>query len=143
MSVKAMKWAYDLFEIIDIPPAERAVLLALCWDHTDANGCFPSQERISLLCGYRERKVRDLLNSLEAQGFIERRRVKTKGKYSHTSYQIFGRPRVASTGRRGPTDYRHKNAGRNHRQTGADYRGIYNIGEPKDVIDFPSQKREA
>lgn len=131
-----MKWAYGLFEVIDIPPAERAVLLSLCWDHTEKDGCFPSQERISLLSGYRERKVRDLLKSLEDQGFIKRNRVKSKGKYAHTVYQLFGSARRGSTGRRGPMDHRHKKAGRNHRQTGADYRGnIYNT----DVIEFPCQ----
>ena len=139
-----MRWAYSLFEVVDIPPAERAVLLALCWDHTDAGGCLPSQERISILCGYRERKVRDLLKSLESCGLISRKRVKAKGKYAHTTYRLFGTASRSSTGRRGPTDYRHKKAGRNHRQTGADYRGtISNRDQRSDVIELPSQDWKA
>lgn len=131
-----MKWAYGLFEVIDLPPQERAVLLALCWDHTEKDGCFPSQERISLLSGYRERKVRDIVKSLESQGLIKRTRVKSKGKFTHTAYHLFGSFGRGSTGRRGPLDHRHKKAGRNHRQTGADYRGNNNRG---DVIEFPCQ----
>lgn len=136
MSVRAMKWAYGLFEVIDLPVPERSVLLALCWDHTDKDGCFPSQARISTLSGYRERKVRDILKDLEARGLIKRRRVKVAGKFAHTAYSLFG----ATTGRRGPVDHRHKKAGRDHRQTGADYRGT-NTGDvaPANVIEFPSQ----
>lgn len=133
MSIKAMKWAYGLFEIIDIPPAERAVLLALCWDHTEKDGCYPSQDRVSLISGYRVRRVHDLLKSLETTGLISRNRVKVKGKWAHTSYRLFGSISRETTGGRGPMDHRLKKAGRNHRRTGADYRGNNNKG---DVVDF-------
>lgn len=145
MSVSAMRWAYGVFEVIDIPPQERSVLLALCWDHTEKDGCYPTQDRLSLLTGYRERKVRDLLASLETQGFIRRERVKVKGKFDHTAYQLFGTAKRGSTGTGGPMDHRHKKAGRNHRQTGAAYRGIYTRGEVIElfVAEEPKKTGEA
>jgi len=125
VSIKAMKWAYSLFELVDMPPPERAVLLALCWEHTDKGGCFPSQSRISLLSGYRERRVRDILASLESQGLIKRTRRSFGARGKPTVYRLFG----TITGPRLPVDYRHSPAGNDYRPPSADYRGTNNKGQ--------------
>ena len=136
MSVKAMRWAYGLFEVIDIPPAERAVLLALCWEHTDAGGCFPSQERVALLSGYRRRRVQDSLAILESQGFIRRTVARKGGKFQQTTYRLFCAPKVKPCAD-GGARHRAQTVAHGHRaQTGAQYRGIYNKGVS--VIEFPS-----
>ena len=142
MSIRATKWAFRLFENISLPPAERSVLLALCWDHTDSTGCFPSQRRIVLLTGYRERKVRDLLKSLEDSGLIERRVTRSKGKFQRTEYWLFGSYKGRKPGRNSATSHRHKNADGDHRQTGAEYRGTDTTSGAADgnVATFPIQK---
>lgn len=135
MSVKAMKWAYGLFEVIDIAPADRAVLLALCWEHTESGGCFPSQERISLLSGYRRRRVQDCLAALEAQGFIRRSVTRTGGKFQQTKYRLFCAPKVKPCAHGGARHRAHGGAHGHRAQTGAQYRGIYTKGTS--VIEFP------
>lgn len=141
MSMKALRWAFGLFEIIDIAPADRAVLLALCWDHTDTNGCFPSQERISLLSGYRRRKIADCLNSLESAGFIRRNTKRKSGKFQQTSYQLFCTPKVSPCADGGARHRVHKKAHGDRVQTGAQYRGNNTKGcEDGNVLEFPSQK---
>lgn len=145
MSVRAMKWAYGLFEIIDLPPAERAVLLALCWEHTDSGGCFPSQQRISLLTGHPERKVRTVLKSLEDQGLVGRKLVRGRGKLTHTQYRLFGSFRPAASHRSKssvrPCNYYRSKPPILDRRTGADYRGnIYTGGfEDNSVVEFSAK----
>lgn len=141
MSVKAMKWAYGLLEVVDVPPVERLILLALCWDHTDANGCYPSQDRIALLSGYRRRRVVDGLAKLEAMGLISRKTSRTKGKFQKTSYQLFGAPRVKPCADGGTRSRAHKKAHGDRAQTGAQYRGTNTNrdGECENVVDFPFQ----
>lgn len=135
-----MKWAYGLFEVIDIPPAERAVLLALCWDHTDKGGCYPSQERIALMTGYRRRHVNNLLKRLEGVGLIRRKKARTKGKYEKTSYALFGAAkrdsRVHPSAQGGSSSRVHSPAHGYRVHPSAQNRGNTNRG---DVIEFPSQ----
>ena len=137
MSVKAMRWAYSLFEIIDIPPSDRAVLLALCWDHTDSGGCYPSQERISLLSGYRRRKVCDCLSNLEKYGLIARETSRKSGKFQQTKYRLFSTPKIKPCADGSARHRVRKKAHGDRVQTGAQYRGIYNKGDS--VIDFPAK----
>jgi len=141
MSVRAMKWAYGLFEVIDIPPADRAVLLALCWSHTDADGCYPSQERLSVLSGYRRRKVCDCLNSLENSGLIKRKTRRTKGKFQKTEYRLFGSFRLKPCADGGARNRVRKKAHGDRVQTGAQNRGNIYRGrcENSDVIEFPAK----
>lgn len=135
MSLKALRWAYGLFEIIDLPPAERAVLLALCWEHTESGGCFPSQVRIALLSGYRRRRVNELLAVLEKAGFIRRETRRTTGKFQQTSYRLFCTPKVKPCAH-GGTRHRVHGGAHGHRvHTGAQYRGIYIRGAS--VVEFP------
>ncbi len=136
-----MKWAYGLFDVIDIPPAERSVLLALCWDHTDAKGCYPSQDRLALMTGYRRRHVNNLLKRLEEIGIIKRHKKRTKGKYEKTSYALFGaakrRPHVHPNAHDEASGHVHPPAHGDHVHPNAQNRGNYNKGS---VIDFPVQK---
>lgn len=142
MSTRATRWAYDLFQMVDVPPPERAVLLALAWDHTDAVGCFPSQARLALLSGYRERRVRDILASLERCGLIKRRRVRKGGKHARTEYTLFGTWTPPATGGWGPVEnnrhHRHCGAGSDHRPPPAAYRGntIPKGGTGGNVVPF-------
>ncbi len=142
MSARAMRWAFGLFEMVNVPPPERAVLLALAWDHTDSAGCFPSQARLSLLSGYRERRVRDILANLERRGLITRRRVRQGGKHARTDYTLFGTGTPPATGGRGPVEnnrhHRHCGAGSDHRPPPAAYRGntIPKGGTGGNVVPF-------
>jgi hypothetical protein len=122
------------------------MLSALCWFHTDTQGCYPSQQRIALVAGYRERKVRDLLKSLEKSGLIKRRVTRSKGKFQRTEYRLFGTYQRQTGADRSDANHRHKKADGNHRQTGAEYeyRGTNNTGEApaENVVTFPFQKIE-
>lgn len=144
MSVRAMKWAYGLLEVIDLDPPERLVLLALCWDHTDAGGCYPTQDRIATLAGYRRRKVVDSLKALEAMGLIKRKNVRSKGKFAKTTYTLFGTPKVKPCADGGTRHRAHKKAHGDRAQTGAQYRG-YIKGNPEDgkIVTLTAQKRGA
>lgn len=139
-----MKWAFDVLEASDLKPAHRLVLLALCWDHTDAEGCFPSQQRISQYAGYRERKVRDVLADLERLGLIRRRKVRAYGKFARTEYTLFGSisQQVKTTEEVG--HQRHKKADGDHRHTGADNRGTTKVKDASgvSVAPFPFQEKE-
>lgn len=132
-----MKWAYSLFEVVSIPPAQRSVLLALCWDHTDAGGCYPTQARIATLSGYRERKVRDLLKDLEDCGLIVRETRRTRGKFQKTDYALFGVYHRQTGAGGGDASHRHHCAGGDHRQTGAGNRGYNTTGQ---IVSFPASK---
>jgi hypothetical protein len=56
----------------DLTPTERLVALAICRHHNDKTGaCFPSQERIAMLTGFKERAVRKAVASMRAKGIIE------------------------------------------------------------------------
>lgn len=130
-----MKWAYGLFEIIDIPVADRAVLLALCWDHTESIGCYPSQDRISTLSGYRRRKIADCLNSLEGCGLIARETTRKGGKFQQTKYRLFGSAKVKPCADGGARHRVRKKAHGDRVQTGAQYRGNKDLDA--EVLEFP------
>lgn len=139
-----MKWAFALLDTVDLKPDQRLVLLALCWDHTDSQGCFPSQERIAAIAGYRSRKVRDVLKDLEELGLIRRRLVRAGGKFAHTEYKLFGTLQ-RQTGAGGLVRHRrHKKADGDQRQTGADYRGTHkgDVSPGSSVEPFPTKKKK-
>ena len=138
MSIKATKWAMSLFEIIDIPQNDRMVLVALCWDHTDAGGCYPSQERISLLSGRSVRRVYDSLERLEACGVIKRKTTRKGGKFQQCNYQLFGAARFSPSDKGDQRHRRTKKADGDRRTTVSEYRGIYNKGD--NIIEFRQEK---
>lgn len=129
-----MKWAYALFEIVEIAPANRSVLLALCWEHTDSGGCYPSQDRLALLSGYRRRKVCDCLNELESFGLIKRTSTRRGGKFQKTTYKLFGSARAKPCADGSARHRVHKKAHGDRVQTGAQYRGTKSLGS--EVVDF-------
>lgn len=68
MSIKALNWAHE----VDLPMAQKFVLVTLA-DHADEdNTCFPSQARIAKRIGSTVRTVGRALSALEAGGFISR-----------------------------------------------------------------------
>lgn len=102
MSIKAMKWAYGLFEVIDLPPAERSVLLALCWYHKDkSNECSPAQAVIAKMTGYRRQRVSEALRHLEGAGLIARSKSRKVGKFLSCDYRLFGSFKAAPMSGRG------------------------------------------
>lgn len=144
MSVRAMKWAYDVFDAIDLPPAERLVLLALCWDHTDNGGCYPTQERIAKMSGYRRRKVVDCMSNLEGLGLITRKTQRSGGKFQKTEYTLFGvvkRPPCADGGTRHRAHKKAHGEAPHRAQTGAQNRGTITIRDNSgfDVVEFPAK----
>jgi hypothetical protein len=128
MSIKAMKWAMNLFEVVNVPANDRCVLVALCWDHTDAGGCYPSQERISILSGRSVRRVYDSLERLETSGVIKRKTTRKGGKFQQCSYQLFGTYAASPSDKGDQRHRRTKKADGDRRTTGAEYRGIYTKG---------------
>lgn len=146
MSVRALKWAATMFESVDVPPAERLVLLALCLDHTDAGGCYPSQDRIAVMTGYRRRHVNTLLDRLEGTGLIQRKTRRTKGKFQKTDYFLFGSYRVRPSAQGDAPNRVHAPAHGDRVRPSAQNRGTYTGEDPgqEKVVSFPAKiSREA
>lgn len=90
MSVRAMKWAYDLYARVKIEPPERAVLNALCFCHHDKTGdCFPSYDTLSNMTGYRRRRVIEAVNELRRIGVIEVRQRRVNGHQGSNHFVLF------------------------------------------------------
>ena len=70
MSYQAQVWARSL----KLPPAPKAVLLALAFRADINQECWPSQARIAQDTGLSERTVRRHLQRLEASGLIKRKK---------------------------------------------------------------------
>lgn len=68
MAHKATNWAWEL----DLPMAQKFVLVALADMADEHLSCFPGQKRIAVMVGSSERTVRRALADLEELGLIER-----------------------------------------------------------------------
>jgi hypothetical protein len=55
---------------VDLPSADRMVLVALRIRSGDNGRCWPSQDRLARDCGLTERSIRTITSRLEARGFI-------------------------------------------------------------------------
>ncbi|MHA1597515.1 MAG: helix-turn-helix domain-containing protein [Alphaproteobacteria bacterium] len=68
MSIKAMNWAYDQF---DVKPTPKLVLVTLADFSNDSGECWPRISLIARKCSLSARSVRDQTKLLEAKGKIE------------------------------------------------------------------------
>lgn len=84
MSHEATTWAFKQRGLTD---AQFRLLVVLADCHNPARGCFPTQEYLSAECEMSERKVRDILHSLEQSGVIAcERRANEYGHRTGTNY---------------------------------------------------------
>lgn len=143
MSIKAIRWAYSLFEVIDIPPQERAVLVVLCYHHHDKTGeCYPSYDTIALLSGYRRRRVIEAVKNLKEWGLIRTQKRRVKGHQGSNQFLLFGAMKRGTRVQTGAPSQSAQKSTLARVQTGAPDRGnIYTSDfEGADVVDFPIQK---
>ena len=142
MSVRAIKWAYSVLPLLDLPPTERCVLLVLAYRHHDRTGaCFPGMKTIAEDCGVGERRARQAVRLLAAWGVIKVRRGGTTLGNASNRYTLFGKPkRPKESSKRLPVSKSGKPAQKSrfqtgsrvpvsNRQTDADDRGYSSEGE--------------
>lgn len=94
MSIRAINWAREVCERIDVPPGERLILWAICLHHHDKTGdCFPAYDTIAKATGYRRRKVIYAVAELQANGLIVVQDRRVKGHQGSNHFVLFGRPK--------------------------------------------------
>lgn len=143
MSIKAIRWAYGLFEVVDIPPQERSVLVALCYHHHDKTGeCYPSYDTLALLSGYRRRRVIEAVKNLKEWGLIRTQKRRVGGHQGSNQFLLFGAMKRAARVQTGAPSQSAQKSTLPRVQTGAPDRGnIYTSDFASgDVVVFPSQK---
>ena len=67
MSLETREWAW---QVPDLLPSARLLLLALAEHVSEGTICFPGQSRLAAMCGVSDRQVRSLLRDLTARGLI-------------------------------------------------------------------------
>ena len=93
MSIRAINWAREVSERIDVPSRHRLALLMIALHHHDKTGdCFPSYETIATACGFSRRKLIDLVADLESNGLIIRQKRRKGAHQGSNHYVLFGRP---------------------------------------------------
>ena len=93
MSVRAMVWARDIAARIDVPPAERLLLLVIATYHHDKTGeCFPSYDTLAENTGWKRRAVILMTGRLEANGLLFRQQRRVGGHQGSNNFVLFGRP---------------------------------------------------
>lgn len=96
MSVRAMKWAFEMMPKASLHPSERLVLLALCHHHHEKTGaCFPAVETLAAVTGYSIRQVQYALRKLEEIGLIYTNDRTVRGHQRSNQYDLFGNLRGA------------------------------------------------
>ena len=94
MSIRAIKWAREVCERIDVPSKHRLALFVIAMHHHDRTGeCFPSYETIAKACGFSRRKLIDLVADLEGNGLIIRQTRRVAGHQGSNHFVLFGRPK--------------------------------------------------
>lgn len=82
----------DLFKLArkaKLPPAEKAVLTALCDRMNDKTGlCYPSYQTVSEDTGYERTTVSRTIKKLRNRGFISWKTVRRSGRFGYNLYQI-------------------------------------------------------
>lgn len=145
VSAKATNWAMGLFEFLDIPPAERAVLVYLCWYHNaKTDDCTPAQSQIAKITGYRRQRVSQAIGSLERMGLIRRAKERRVGKFDSCNYRLFGSFNGRSVSVRGDTVKRSTVYAAGDTVTvsgrGDTIRGNTNRGGGEKIIDLSQKK---
>lgn len=80
---------YRMARAIILPPAEKALLIALCDRLTDNTGlCCPSYEQLSRDTGYERSKVSRNLKKLQKKGFISWKLARRSGQFGFNTYSI-------------------------------------------------------
>lgn len=93
MSIRAVIWARDVCARIDVPPAERLLLIAIATYHHDKTGdCFPSYETLAEATGWKKRAVILMANRLEENGLIIRQKRRVGAHQGSNHIVLFGRP---------------------------------------------------
>lgn len=93
MSIRATLWARDISARIDVPPAERLLLLVLATYHHDRTGeCFPSYETLAEKTGWKKRAVILMVGRLEANGLVIRQKRRVGGHQGSNNFVLFGHP---------------------------------------------------
>ena len=96
MSIRAMTWARQVCERIDVPPGERLVLWAIALHHHDKTGeCFPAYETLAKATGFTRRKVMFAVADLEANGLIVCQKRRVNGHQGSNHFVLFGLPKAA------------------------------------------------
>lgn len=108
MSVRAMNWAYDRVEAVEMTPKAAQVLCALAWFHNQETGrCDPGLARLVARTRLSERAVRNAIRELEEVSVLRtvHRTIRTgRGKRNLTNRYAFngmsysGAPRAGGMG---------------------------------------------
>jgi hypothetical protein len=93
MSIRAINWAREVCERIDVPPGERMILWAIALHHHDKTGeCFPSYDTLAKATGFQRRKVVYAVSELAANGLLIVQGRRVKGHQGSNHFMLFGRP---------------------------------------------------
>lgn len=85
MSMRLYRWA----RATRLPPAEKALLIALCDRFNDNTGlCCPSYEQLSLDTGYERSTVSRNLKKLRKRGYITWKLARRSGQFGYNVYTI-------------------------------------------------------
>lgn len=80
---------YRMARAIILPPAEKALLIALCDRLNDNTGlCCPSYEQLSRDTGYERSTVSRNLKKLQKKGFISWKLARRSGQFGFNTYSI-------------------------------------------------------
>jgi len=95
MSLETREWAW---QVPDLLPSARLLLLALAEHVSEGTICFPGQSRLAAMCGVSDRQVRSLLRDLAARGLItvEHRPGQGRGRKSNVYRLEMGNRQPAS-----------------------------------------------
>jgi hypothetical protein len=95
MSIEATNWAYRTFKIVDLPTADRFVLLFLCYSHNKkTNACFPAIDTISDATGLSRTRVKYAIRTLTNIEIIKTVARIPKGRQTSNQYVLFGKPKL-------------------------------------------------
>ena len=148
MSVEAMNWTERVFKVLDMPSADRLVLVALCQRHNKKTGaCYPSVDWICKYTGLCERRVRASIRNLKKWGVISTKVRVQNGRQTSNQYFLFGVPKVSPEVDRGvhmkPPRRGAPDEPLNIHSNAPNKEGIYTIGETDcgNVVKFPSQTK--
>lgn len=109
MSIRAMNWAIQAAQTVDITPLQRCVLFVLAYHHNNkSDACFPSMVTIGNECGVSDRAAREAVRALEYVGLVKAHKRTCATGQASNQYTLFGQKKNKS-GRN-----RRSVTGRNH-----------------------------
>jgi hypothetical protein len=91
MSIRAIKWAIEVGQTVDISPVQMCVLFVLSYHHNDRDdACFPAMATIGNECGVSERAARNAVRALEHVGLVKTKKRSNKSGQASNQYILFG-----------------------------------------------------